>query len=79
MSSTEAPRRPWPFKVSAREEKPTEKPCTDERMCVPCYTGQGECEFPLADPEKPADTGIDIESDAPLTGGTCDPSRPEGC
>lgn len=23
--------------------------------------------------------GVDLNSDAPLTGGTCDPSRPEGC
>jgi hypothetical protein len=30
------------------------KACTDERMCVPCYTGQGTCETTPPLPAQPA-------------------------
>lgn len=56
MSDILQPRTPWPFPASAHQEKPTapdtgadSKPCTDERMCTACYTGQGECENPPAE------------------------------
>ena len=30
----------------SEQKSTTVKPCTDERMCVPCYTGEGECLYP---------------------------------
>jgi hypothetical protein len=32
---------------------PRPKPCTDERMCTPCFTGVGKCEYPAPiDPDR---------------------------
>lgn len=49
----------------AKQATPGQCRCTDERMCAPCYTGQGECEAAQTTEQPQPEVGENTGSAAP--------------
>lgn len=47
--------------MTTKPSKPSKPRCSDERPCIPCYTGKGPCEAPEWDGEELPMVGVECE------------------